>query len=45
MSATKLTAGETIQVSNIVLEAGESLYISSSVDGGIDAVAYGVEIS
>jgi hypothetical protein len=45
MSATKLTAGETIQVSNIVLESGESLYISSSVDGGIDAVAYGVEIS
>jgi hypothetical protein len=45
MSATKLTDGETIQVSNIVLESGESLYISSSVDGGIDAVAYGVEIS
>jgi hypothetical protein len=45
MSATKLTSGETIQVSNVVLESGESLYISSSVDGGIDAVAYGVEIS
>lgn len=45
LSGTKIASGETIQISNIVLEAGESLYISSSKDKALDAVAYGIEIS
>jgi len=37
--------GKTVQISNIVLEAGESLYIESDTGDAIDATAYGVEIS
>lgn len=41
----EMEPGKTMQISNIVLEPGESLYIESDVSDAIDAVAYGVEIS
>jgi hypothetical protein len=37
--------GETIQISNIVVEPGEKVYVESSTPDSVDVTAYGVEIS
>jgi len=39
------SSGNVTQLSNIVLEAGERIYIEPTVSNAVDAVAYGVEIS
>lgn len=44
-SNTGLSAKETVQISNVVLEESERIYIQPTSSGVIDAVAYGVEIS
>jgi hypothetical protein len=44
-SNTGLAAKETIQISNVVLEANETIYVQPTSSGAIDSVAYGVEIS
>jgi hypothetical protein len=38
-------AGEVVQLSNIVLDPGEGIYIEPETNGTIEAVAYGVEIT
>lgn len=43
VSDLSLTAGQTSQVSNIVLGSGERLYVSSSTSNSVDISAHGVE--
>lgn len=43
ISDLSLTAGQTSQVSNIVLGSGERLYVSSSTSNSVDISAHGVE--
>jgi hypothetical protein len=40
-----LSEGQTIQISNIVVEPGERVYVESSTSDSVDITAYGVEIS
>ena len=40
-----LDPGQTIQISNIVVEPGEKVYVESSTSDSVDVTAYGVEIS
>jgi hypothetical protein len=40
-----VSSGNVTQLSNIVLESGERLYVEPTVSNAVDAVAYGVEIT
>jgi hypothetical protein len=43
VSDLSLTEGQTAQVSNIVLESGDRVYVESSTSNSVDISAHGIE--